>query len=328
MGTQPSFSQSTTLTNKALEWLHVLRSPNATPKDFAAFRSWRDADQAHLIAWQQLVNNIDDEFLKRFSTSALPAPKDRLASKGRRRLLTALGGTLVGGTALALATDTVYPLSHLTADAATGTSERRRYTLSDGSQLTLDARSSVNLNYTPYLRQLNLRTGAVVIQASADEQRPFLTLTSEGIIRANHARYMVRQDPHRTLVVAHDKPVYIQTRSGSHFVLEPHYGLRFDEARIGEPSRQMARRAAWEDGHIEASGTTLNEIITALRPYYSGTLRITVAAGGLPVHGKYSLDDVDGTLRKLENDLPITVQRFTPWVRSITVDPNNDGSSA
>ena len=81
----------------------------------------------------------------------------------------------------------------------------------------------------------------------------------------------------------------------------------------------MATRAAWEHGRIVARSVTLSEIIDTLRPYYSGVLRITVAAGGLPVSGEYSLDDVTGTLRSLEQDLPIIVQRFTPWVTSIAV---------
>jgi len=329
MGTPPSFSQPTALTSKALDWLFVLRSPNVTEQDFSAFRAWRDADPCHLVAWQQLVSTIDGDPSDRLSNLRLESSTNsRPVSYKRRRLLATLGGATVGGVALALAADTLYPLNHISADAATGTSERRIYTLSDGSKLTLDARSSVNLSYTPYVRQINVRSGAVAIEASHDPQRPFLTLTNEGIIRSNDARYMVRQDTHRTLVVAHNKPVHIQTKSGLRHVLAPSYGLRFDESRLGEPSLEMASKASWADGHIVSAGTTLSEIIAALRPYYVGALRLSVAAGGLPVHGKYSLDDVDGTLRQLENDLPITVQRFTPWIRSIAVASHHERPSA
>lgn len=328
MGTQPSASQPTPLTRKALDWLLVLRSPHVTKNDFEAFRVWRDAHPEHLLAWQQLVCTIDGDSLDTFNQQFITARDKRPLSFSRRQLITALGGIALGGTALALASETIYPLHSLTADASTGTSERRIYTLSDDSKLTLDARSSVNLSYTPYLRQLHLRSGAIALQMHPDEQRPFIAVTSEGVIRASNARYMIRQDAHRTLVVAHDQPAHIQTRSGSRYTLQPGYGLRFDSSRIGEPSQAMATRASWENGYIIATGTTLSEIITILRPYYSGTLRITAAAGGLPVHGQYSLDDVDGTLRQLENDLPIKVQRFTPWVRSIAITSTDAGLPA
>jgi len=315
MGMTPPLSHASHLANQAIDWLLLLRSGRATQHDYAAFRAWRDAHPQHHQAWQHLTFSIDGGTFE----SATDAPASAPHSLGRRRFLAGAGVTaLVGGAAVAVG-NVAYPLQHLTSDASTGTSERRRYTLSDGSSMLLDARSSADLSYTPFLRQLNLQSGAVTVEATTNESRPFLTKTTEGLIRSHGARYMVRQQPHRTLVVAHDEPIEIETLAGAQTILQPGMGMRFDALRLGEPSREMAARSAWEHGRIVARGMTLNEIIETLRPYYSGTLRITMAAGGLPVSGEYSLDDVTGTLRNLERDLPIAVQRFTPWVTSITV---------
>ncbi|WP_415808626.1 DUF4880 domain-containing protein [Bordetella muralis] len=312
----PPFSHASPLANQAIDWLLLLRSGRATQHDYAEFRAWRDAHPQHHQAWQNLTTSIDGAAFDQADDSSRPSTT---ASYSRRRFLTRAGLTVLAGGATAYACNAVYPLQNLASDAATGTSERRRYTLTDGSSLLLDARSSLDLSYTPYLRQLNLQSGAVTIEAATNESRPFLTKTAEGLIRSHGARYMVRQQSHRTLVVAHDEPIEIQTRAGAHTVLQPGMGIRFDALRLGEPSREMATRAAWEHGRIVARDVTLNEIVETLRPYYSGTLRVTVAAGGLPVSGEYSLDDVSGTLRSLEQHLPITVQRFTPWVTSIAV---------
>lgn len=311
-------SRTSALADQAIEWLLLLRSNRATEKDYAEFRAWRDADPGHHQAWCDLTSSLDGAAYEGLN-DAPPTGKKPAIGHSRRRFLMTAGLCTVGTGTLAYASNMVYPWRNLSSDAATGTSERRRYTLSDGSTLLLDARSSVNLSYTPHLRQLNLRSGAVKIEAASDDPRPFLTTTAEGMIRSSGARYMVRQDAHRTLVVAHDAPVHIETRAGAHTVLTPGQGVRFDAARLGDPSQDMAARAAWERGLIIARGVTLNEIVSTLRPYYSGTLRVTVAAGGLPVFGEYSLDDVNGTLRSLEADLPITVQRFTPWLTSIEV---------
>lgn len=316
MGMMPPFSHASPLANQAIDWLLLLRSGRATQLDYAEFRAWRDAHPQHHQAWQNLTTSIDGAAFDQADDSHPPSSS---ASYSRRRFLARAGLTVLVGGATAYACNAVYPLQNLASDAATGTSERRRYTLTDGSSLLLDARSSLDLSYTPYLRQLNLQSGAVTIEAAANESRPFLTKTAEGLIRSHGARYMVRQQSHRTLVVAHDEPIEIQTRAGAHTILQPGMGIRFDALRLGEPSREMATRAAWEHGRIVARDVTLNEVVETLRPYYSGTLRVTVAAGGLPVSGEYSLDDVSGTLRSLEQSLPITVQRFTPWVTSIAV---------
>jgi len=316
MGMMPPFSHASPLANQAIDWLLLLRSGRATQHDYAEFRAWRDAHPQHHQAWHNLTTSIDGAAFDQADDSH---PPSRSGSYSRRRFLARAGLTVLVGGATAYACNAVYPLQNLASDAATGTSERRRYTLTDGSSLLLDARSSLDLSYTPYLRQLNLQSGAVTIEAAANESRPFLTKTAEGLIRSHGARYMVRQQSHRTLVVAHDEPIEIQTRAGAHTILQPGMGIRFDALRLGEPSREMATRAAWEHGRIVARDVTLNEVVETLRPYYSGTLRVTVAAGGLPVSGEYSLDDVSGTLRSLEQSLPITVQRFTPWVTSIAV---------
>src|SRR3546814_489245 len=214
-----------------------------------------------------------------------------------------------------------FPLGSLTSDAATGTAERRRYMLSDGSALLLDARSRIDLTYTANLRSLKLLAGAVTVEARTNDQRPFAVETTEGVIRSAGSRYMVRQQPHRTLVVAHDDPVTIETRAGSRETLQQGEGVRFDSVRVGIPRADLAAQSAWENGLIDARGLPLAEIVQALRPYYPGALRISMAAGGLPVSGEYSLDDVDATLRSLEENVPIAVRRFTQWFISIGVGP-------
>jgi transmembrane sensor len=44
-----------------------------------------------------------------------------------------------------------------------------------------------------------------------------------------------------------------------------------------------------------------------------------MAAGGLPVSGHFPLDDTNAALATLEDMMPISVRRFTPWFVSINV---------
>ncbi|KAG0735494.1 hypothetical protein G6F24_018687 [Rhizopus arrhizus] len=85
------------------------------------------------------------------------------------------------------------------------------------------------------------------------------------------------------------------------------------------PRAELMAEAAWESGWVDASGRPLAEVIAALRPYRTGTLRLSRAAGGLPVSGHFPLDDTNAALATLEDMMPISVRRFTPWFVSINV---------
>ncbi|RAP64790.1 iron dicitrate transport regulator FecR [Achromobacter sp. HZ01] len=321
------------MADQVINWLLLLRSGQATAQDYSDFLAWRAADPAHETAWQQLTGTLEGSSFGRLGDAypagyasagqaaapALLAPSPAPIAPPRRRFLAgalALAGT---GACAAYVGNAFYPLGNVAADAATATGERRRYVLSDGSQLLLDARSRVNLDFTPAYRQVHLLDGAVTVSVAPDARRPFLVHTAQGTVRALGTRYMVRQQAQRTLVVVHEHEVEVETMSGAHGTVRAGTGARFDASRMDTPRAELMAEAAWEAGWVEARGRPLAEVIAALRPYRSGTLRVSMAAGGLPVSGHFPLDDTDAALDTLRDMMPINVRRFTPWFVSINV---------
>lgn len=319
------------MADQVINWLLLLRSGKATAQDYNDFLAWRAADPAHEDAWQQLTGTLTgptfgrlgDAYPAGYATSGgaaqplISAPPAIVPP--RRRFLAgtlALAGT---GAFAAYVGNAFYPLSNVAADAATATGERRRYVLSDGSQLLLDARSRVNLDFSPAYRQVRLLDGAVTVSVAPDARRPFLVQTAQGTVRALGTRYMVRQQAQRTVVVVHEHEVEVETMAGAHGTIRAGTGARFDNARIDTPRAELMAEAAWEAGWVDARGRPLAEVIAALRPYRSGTLRVSMAAGGLPVSGHFPLDDTDAALDSLRDMMPIHVRRFTPWFVSINV---------
>jgi len=327
MGTDIPSSQAPPLSDQVIDWLLLLRSGRATQHDYANFLAWRNADPRHDSAWQQLTGTLGGAAFGRlgdaYPAAGYPAHPPSVpaetVSHTRRRFLGGIALLAAGSGSAAYVGNMFFPLGSLASDAATATAERRRYTLSDRSELLLDARSRVDLTFTANSRHLRLQQGAVTVTAAPDDRRPFTVQTAEGMIRSSGNRYMVRQQPHRTLVVAHDEPVEIETLAGARDILRPGLGVRFDSVRVGVPRAELAAQAAWERGMIDARGQPLAEIVESLRPYYPGTLRVSMAAGGLPVSGLYPLDDVDVTLQALEDRMPIDVWRFMRWFVSIGV---------
>ena len=192
--------------------------------------------------------------------------------------------------------------------------------LSDGSQLLLDARSRVNLDFTPAYRQVRLLDGAVTVSVAPDARRPFLVQTAEGTVRALGTRYMVRQQAQRTVVVVHEHEVEVETMSGAHGTVRAGTGARFDALRMDTPRAELMAEAAWEAGWIDVRGRPLAEVIAALRPYRSGSLRISMAAGGLPVSGHFPLTTPTPPCARCRRACP-SISAATPLVR---VDQRRD----
>lgn len=325
------------LSDQVINWLLLLRSGRATRHDYANFMAWRDASPMHESAWQQLTHalggpttgRLGDAYPSGYATApartpsieieiaAQPEAPEQPARRSFLGLAALLGGTAVAGGVLAVRD--FYPLASVAADAATATGERRRYQLADGTQLLLDARSRINLEYTSSYRRLQLLEGAVSVTAPHDPARPFLVQTAEGVVRSPGTQYMVRQQARRTLVVVHENEVDIETVGGARGTVRAGMGARFDAARLDTERSELTAEAAWERGWINAQGRPLAEVVAALRPYRHGTLRVSMAAGGLPVTGMFSLDDTDSALRALEQQMPIQVSRMTPWFVSISV---------
>ena len=197
------------MADQVINWLLLLRSGKATAQDYNDFLAWRAADPLHENAWQQLTGTLagsgfgrlGDAYPAGYATTASPPPPlvapapavtPPVVVPPRRRFLTGSLALASAGACAAYVGNAFYPLSNVAADAATATGERRRYQLSDGSQLLLDARSRVNLDFTPAYRQVRLLDGAVTVSVAPDARRPFLVQTAEGTVRALGTRYMVR----------------------------------------------------------------------------------------------------------------------------------------
>jgi transmembrane sensor len=333
--------KSTPVADQVVNWLLLLRSGRASQSDYADFLAWRAESPMHESAWQQLTSALGSSFgrLSDFypigfstsggrstaaaATSYTPpptplVPRNLRVNHARRRFMIGASGitAVVVGT---VALNEIYPLHNLTADAATATGERRLYMLSDGSQMLLDARSRVQLDFAGAARNVRLLEGAITVSVAHDPNRPFIVTTDQGTVRALGTRFMVRQQARRSLVVVHEHEVEVETLAKTRAVVGAGMGARFDDSRVDSPRSELLADAAWETGWIAVRNRPLAEVVAALRPYRSGILRVSMAAGGLLVTGQFPLDDSEATLNALEQSMPVSIRRITPWLVTIDV---------
>ncbi len=105
-------------------------------------------------------------------------------------------------------------------ELATGTGERRDFTLEDGSALSLNARTRVVAQFDAVQRLLALRTGELLVDVAKDCARPFVVETEHGRMRALGTKFLVQQGDDFTRLVMLHSQVEVVTAGGARQVVE------------------------------------------------------------------------------------------------------------
>jgi len=308
--------EQTLLIEQATRWLVLLRSGQASREDWQAFVAWRERDQRH----QQLCDQLEQTLGAFRVAKAQGVRGEQLqrtlsaAGASRRRLLY---GALVGAGVMlcaGLLADRQVPLEELGADLHTATGRRQRVTLDDGSELVLNARSAVDVDFTPQRRLVRLRRGEIQLHVAGDT-RPMLIASPFGQVFSRGGRLQLRQGEERCTASALEGALELATLAGERLQLPRRQQVSFDRYAFALPAPLLGGEGAWVDGLLEVRNQCLADVLDALRPYRSGVLRVDPAVAGLRVSGLFRLDDSDQALDVLARTLPIRVARRTDlWV--------------
>lgn len=200
---------------------------------------------------------------------------------------------------------------------ATGTGERRDFTLADGSALTLNARSRVVPLFDHQQRLLALRSGELLVDVAKDSARPFVVETEHGRMRALGTKFLVQHNEEATRLVMLHSQVEVVSAGGARQVVQAGESLLFNGAGLLSLERSNGQESAWVQGRLEVRDRPLREVIDSLRRYRRGILHLSSDVADLRLSGLYPLDDSDRTLQLLERSLPIRVTWHNPYWVSI-----------
>ena len=239
----------------AVDWMVLLSSGEASAADRARFEAWHRTDPRHAAAWDMVTGALDSTFAplgegasSRAAGAALLAPTSR-----RRALRNALMLALAAG-GLAALVDRQTPLRTLAADLRTGTGERTAaHPLPDGSVVTLNARSAVDLQFDDRVRVLRLREGAVYVRVAADAARPFIVASPDGEVQALGTVFGVARDARGSVACVIEHSVEIRA-AGQRRTLAAGEGARFGADGISAPDAALAEAAALGNDGIQHAG--------------------------------------------------------------------------
>lgn len=306
--------------DNATRWIVLLRSGHASEADWQAYRQWRAQDPRHEQLCAQLETRLGVFKVPIAQGVSGKVLQQALSTPGtsRRKLLQgalACTGVALGASLLVSQRTT---LGELTADVSTGTAERRTVSLPDGSELFLNAKSAVDLDFSGPHRIVRLLDGELRVKVATNPTMPFQLVTPQALIQVLGSDLTVREREGQGLVVALKGALQIARQGLETLQLQTGHEVSYD--RYGfSPVRVMSLgAAAWVDGLLEVRDVPLAQIIEALRPYRGGVLRIDPAVAELRVSGMFRLDKTEQVLDTLARTLPIQVLRRSDYWVTVT----------
>lgn len=292
----------------AIAWRLQLDAGEA---DAAAHAHWLQANPEHRRVWRQL--QALDESLAHVGPQGrralLRAGRSSLAAVGKALLVL----LLLTGLLLPLAQDR-WPLRHALADQLTATAEVRSLVLDDRSEIQLDARSALDIEFGAQQRRLHLHAGQVLVQTAHGDPRPFVVVTEHGELLALGTRFVVsRRDADGTRLTVLESAVEARDGDGSTHRVEAGQSLwlRADGTAAIAPAAPGAD--AWTRGMLAVEGARLGEIIERLGDYSHRPVTLDTGIENLRVTGSFPLRDLDTALAALTSTLPVKESRLAGW---------------
>ncbi|MBC9035038.1 FecR domain-containing protein [Sphingomonas sp. JC676] len=334
-----------TAREQAAAWLMRLHEGPVGLEEELELELWLEAHPANreamtrvARAWRMAGEAADLPGLIAARADALKAMGDagRRASQGRQLglpyALAALAACL-----LLIVTATFYFYSG-GETYRTGVGERRVIVLDDGSQLSLDAASAVEVRYDGERRALRLLAGRARFEVAKDPRRPFTVTAGGRVVVATGTAFSVELLHAEMRVVLYEGSVSVLEDSPAdqapRHVLLPGKS-RIPADRMLTPSTALivpagssvaarletvdvARSASWEQGQLVFSDEPLGVAVERVNRYSDARLLIEdPATAALPVSGTFNAGDTEGFvdgvatlygLRKLRHNNSIVLE--------------------
>lgn len=307
--------------DQALEWQVTLNSGECSSQDRADFSDWLAQHPLHAQAWDRLNTN-----LSKLATIPIALKRNvhQLAEtevQQRRQWLKSVGAALIAGSGAFALTQTPQSKIHL-AQHQSAKGEVRVLELPDGSMLTLNSASAVDIHFTPELREVMLHAGELQLisaKQGSPNQAPLQVRLREGVVRAIGTRFTVKRHSQyglgRVDVAVQEGMVDVNTalQATTPLRLQAGQAVQFNAQKLGTPSFEQPALHAWTKGLLIAERQLLCDFLKELQRHRPGILRCDPAVAKLQLSGVFPLNNTDFILETIANTLPVQIRQLTSY---------------
>lgn len=323
---------------QASAWCLRLAEGSLSPDEQAQFDAWleRDAENALAFddaahAWQALEQARLEPELIAMRSSALGSFRRGNASRWQargsfRRRIVAMAACLLIAVMGAGLSVMFVPHAY-----ETGLGERRIVVLDDGSRVSLDAESRVEVRYSRDRRELWLEKGRAKFQVAREPLRPFSVNAADKVVVATGTEFSVELLASEVHVILYEGSVEVlndQPRAGPpqpvRMAQQAEAPSRVSAVKKLVPGRELiakvsavdarvkpadpVRSLAWESGQLAFNDESLAQAVERMNRYARTPLVIAdPMAGQIRISGVFVAGDTDAFIEGVTGVFPVRV---------------------
>lgn len=321
---QPDKAQREAIEAEAARLVILLRSSDDKDQHDEAFR-WINADSFHAVAFAA----ADDAWRKsehlRFRTADRSAeedmqvqplqadPDDRTLADwtfplSRRQ---AVGGFLAMAATIAAGVGLGMQFNLFGDRRKTGMGQRQTARLNDGSSISLNGDTTIDLLIDHRRRQVRLVRGEAMFDIAKDAQRPFLVDLGDAQIRVLGTKFNIRRRESVTELAVTEGVVAVSSAgthpvtvsAGSSALIRPGIATTL----VNDPGI-VQQRVAWTEGLLEFDQQPLEEVVEEFNRYRANPIVIgDPRIAGTVITGRFGIDESDAFAEALQSSFDIAV---------------------
>jgi transmembrane sensor len=352
---------------QAAHWFMRLQENTASPQTFIEWQEWLNAAPDNRSAYE----NIENTLLRIGSVATMPAlptaqqiaddqydgsqpiaqwRTDRVRVQAKSsRWRWGRYAAIAAGVALALVFSDGWigyrssPLgsySYVTAPGA-----RQVVDLADGSRVTLDADSALEVHLQAAARRLTLQRGEAYFEVAKDSQRPFIVTAGLAQVTAVGTAFNVRMSDDRTVVAVTEGKVEFVAIPATAPVADEMIASSISASRAtlaaqvaaGEavayvydgnlqslPPHETSLATAWLDGRRQYRNEPLRYVLADVDRYTGRRIElVSDAVGELRFTGTLNLKNSTAWLRGLSVALPVAIEERPDGVLAVSAAERN-----
>lgn len=317
------------INNEAREWFTLMQSGSVSEIEQQQLQEWLQADSAHQTAyrqyemiWQDLNDLASTKELTALQRSVKPSLLEIVRDKfhsiisGARTLnpKSQFGFAMASVAILAIVVISFQPEKIAMQNFSTTTGEVKQFTLEDGSEITLGAKSELKAWATKKERHIILVSGQAFFKVAKNPQRPFWVDAGETKVRVVGTQFDVRKGSDRTRVAVLEGIVNVSsaTKTTTPVVLTAGQQVtRLNEGTFeAVNSISVSELESWRNGRLIYLRASLADVVADANRYFNNSISLgSKNLANLKVTAAVSTNQMDALTDMLASSLPVVLHR-------------------
>ena len=333
-----AFPDMAALDAEAAAWVARFDAGEVSAKDQAEFQAWLSRSALHREAIAEYGNFWSEfdtlgQLTKPVAAEGQTGTQAARQSSGTQYWLAACAASILVMLAVGLSLPQQIPNRPRVAAArqqvpdrppsrqsyATAIGGQKKFALADGSIVTLNTNSQIDVELLGDRRDVHLVRGEAYFDVVHDDKRPFIVHANQYVVRDIGTAFAVhltdkglvdvRVTKGRVEIAARANEGQDSSRAKSLGILSAGqdvlFGQKIERAEVVSEA-ELSRKLAWRQGQLIYSGQPLAEVLDDISRYSDIQIELAdPALRDLPVGGAFSVNQTDAIFAALENNFGV-----------------------